>query len=281
MFRNSGVCGPLPPAIRKEIPEVELSTTFWVKGEAKVNVPVSGGADKVFKKQSHIIWADDQYFRFMPYQWIAGSENTALKNPHEVVLTEGRALAYFPGTDINQCIGKSIVYDDSVQVQVVGIVKDLTEITDFTFKEFVSLSTFQKSLVDRHSYGQWGSISSSSQFLIRIKQGSNPKNIEKQIQDIRKRNAKKEYLQTNNYLQPLGDIHFNGEYDTFDQRVANRNALRGLVLVGAFLLILGCINFINLSTAQSARRAREIGIRKTMGSSITQLIFQFLAKPLF
>ena len=123
-FKNSGVCGPLPAAIRKEIPLVEASTSFWIPGEMNVKAPSVNGTEKAFKKQTNITWVDDQYFGFMSYQWMAGSAGTSLKNPHEVVLTESRARSYFPGSDITKCIGQVLIYNDSAQATVVGVVKD-------------------------------------------------------------------------------------------------------------------------------------------------------------
>ena len=79
-------------------------------------------------------------------------------------------------------------------------------------------------------------------------------------------------------LQALGEIHFNPDYDAFGQRQAHKPTLYGLLAVASFLLLLGCINFINLTTAQAAQRAKEIGIRKTMGSGKGQLVFQFLSE---
>ena len=83
---------------------------------------------------------------------------------------------------------------------------------------------------------------------------------------------------TQHFLQGLSDIHFNADYDAFEQRQAHKPTLYGLLAVASFLLLLGCINFINLTTAQAAQRAKEIGIRKTMGSGKAQLIFQFLSE---
>ena len=83
------------------------------------------------------------------------------------------------------------------------------------------------------------------------------------------------------HLQPLSDMHFNTLYAGFEQRIAHKPTLYGLLAIGIFLLLLGCINFINLTTAQATQRAKEIGIRKTMGSSRRQLIFQFLGRNIF
>ena len=83
------------------------------------------------------------------------------------------------------------------------------------------------------------------------------------------------------HLQPLSDLHFNSKYPAVGGRIADKSTLYGLLAIAAFLLLLGCINFINLTTAQASQRAKEIGIRKTMGSSRKNLVFQFLSETLF
>jgi putative ABC transport system permease protein len=279
-FKNAGVPGPLPPAMRNEIPGIEKSTAFWQGNAMSVKVSLKNEKENVFKKQDHIIFADAQYFRFFKYQWLAGSPDNALDEPGKIVLTESRARTYFPFSDITNAIGKTIVYNDSVNATVTGIVKDLDEITDFTFKEFISLSTFSEQLKKDNGWGEWGSVSSSSQFFIKLKSGIDTSQINRQLAALRKKHEKEAYLATDHFLQPIGDIHFNSDFDAFDQRQAHKPTLYGLLAVAAFLLLLGCINFINLTTAQASRRAKEIGIRKTMGSSRKDLVIQFLSETM-
>jgi ABC-type antimicrobial peptide transport system permease subunit len=280
-FKNSGVPLPLPEAVKREVPGIETAAAFRLGG-GDLNVAIQSNNNTkpaIFRKQPHIVYADNNYFKLISYQWLAGSPQTSLKEPFKVVLTESRAKTYFPSQDVTKDIGKIITYNDSIKATVSGIVKDLDEITDFTFNEFISYSTIENSgLKDNIGWGQWGSISSTSQFLIKLKPGIQPNVIAKKINDVRKRNEKDAYLQTTHYLQPLSGIHFDEEFDNFSQRQAHLPTLYGLLVVDAILLILGCINFINLTTAHSVQRAKEIGIRKTMGGSKHQLIIQFLSE---
>ncbi|HEV8506365.1 MAG TPA: FtsX-like permease family protein [Chitinophagaceae bacterium] len=279
-FKNAGVPGPLPDAVRSEIPGIEKSTVFWSGGPMKVDVPSKIENKNEFKKQEEIIYADDQYFQFFHYRWLAGSPDNSLDAPNKVVLTESRARTYFNYTDITNAIGQTIVYDDTVKATVTGIVKDLDEITDLTFKEFISLPTYTEQLKEMHGWREWGNVNSASQFFIQLTKGVDSSKINKQLAVVRKKNEKKAYLATDHFLQPLNDIHFNSDFDSFGHRQAHKPTLYGLLAVAAFLLILGCINFINLTTAQASQRAKEIGIRKTMGSSRKQLVVQFISETI-
>src|SRR5574338_338252 len=248
-FKNSGVPGPLPDAVRSEIPGIEESSVFWTANPTKVIVN-NNGENKVFKKQKDIIYADDHYFKLFPYQWLAGSPDKILNEPNQVVLTESRAKTYFPFPDITKAVGQVITYDDTIKATVAGIVKDLDEITDFTFKEFISLPTYSEQLKHISGWDEWGSVSSSSQFFIKFKNNPDTTAINKELIAIRKKHEKKAYLSTDHFLQPLSDIHFNSDFDAFDQRQAHKPTLYGLIAIALFLLLLGCINFINLTTAQ-------------------------------
>jgi len=280
-FKNSGVPGPLPAAMRNDIPGMEKSTFFWLGSPVKVTIALKNEKENVFRKQNDIIFADEHYFRFIDYQWLAGSPDKALDGPGKIVLTEGRARTYFPYSDITNAVGQTITYDDSVKATVTGIVKDLDAITDFSFKEFVSLPTFVADLKKNNGWDEWGSVNSASQFFIKLKAGTDTGRINRELADMRKKHSKDAYLVTDHFLQPLNDIHFNADYGSFGPRQAHKPTLYGLLAIAAFLLLLGCINFINLTTAQASQRAKEIGVRKTMGGSRADLVMQFLNETLF
>jgi len=282
-YKNSGVPYPMPKAVHNEVSGLDEVAAFrsW-EGGPKVSVPgTKNSKPLIFKKQSHIIFADENYFKLIEYNWVAGSPKTSLNQPYQIVLTQSNAKLYFPRLSAMEAIGKELYFDDTIRATVTGIVKDLEQNTDFSFKTFISRASLETTSLKPNGWDDWGALSSSSQLLIKLSPGTTTANIQTQIAKL----FKKYYIPnpsfhstTEHLLQPLSDIHFNTDYDNFNQRLAHRPTLYGLLAVAAFLLLLACINFINLTTAQASQRAKEIGIRKTMGSSRKQLIFQFLSE---
>ncbi|HUR11626.1 MAG TPA: FtsX-like permease family protein [Flavitalea sp.] len=281
-YYNSGVPAPLPDAVRKQVTGIEYTAPFYTYGMSVKILPIAQRPQLFIKSQSDIILTNENYFKIIPYEWIAGSP-VLLNEPFKVVLTENRARAYFPFKDITKSIGQTVYYDDSIRMTVVGIVRDLDQISDFTFKDFLSISTIPHSVLKENTgWNEWGSTNSASQLFLKLSKGADKRLVEKQINALREKNTKKEEqgpgFKTSQVLQPLNDVHFNGLYDNFGQRLAHKPTLYSLLIIAAFLLLLGCINFINLTTAQAAQRSKEIGIRKTLGSSRRHLVIQFLSE---
>ena len=286
-IHNPGVPAPLADAVTKEVAGIEEIIGFRkFNGDPKVVAPRKSEKPFTVRHQKDIIFTSESYFKLVPYQWLAGSIHTALSEPNNVVLTADRAKAYFPGISFPELIGRQLTYDDSIVATVSGVVNDLSQNTDFIFKEFVSLSTLSSSagLKNNYRWSSWGSVNGGSQLLIRLSDRVSPITVEAGLQLLEKKYDKennnpnsKRYFR----LQPFDDIHFNQTYATFGDHSASKPVLYGLLAVGIFLLMLACINFINLTTAQSIHRAKEIGVRKTLGSSGRQLIFQFLTETFF
>jgi hypothetical protein len=281
-----GVPAPLAAAVEKELSGIDLTVSFRYYNAAKT-APQHTDTSKpaLFKSQNSIIFTGAEYFSMLSYKWLAGSAQT-LKQRGRVVLNETRAKLYFPGMAYADLLGRRIVYDDTLVTQVSGVVEDFDKQgnTDFNFKEFISLPTVLEnhSLRDKFYWDQWGSTTSDQQLYVRLAAGSTAAATETRLKTIFNK-YKGEDAKKNNYswaylLQPLREIHFDGRYGNFNTQMANKNTLYGLIFAAAFLLLLGSINFINLTTAQAVQRAKEIGIRKAMGSSRKQLIMQFLSE---
>jgi putative ABC transport system permease protein len=285
--QSAAVFAPLGSAIQREVTGVEATVPvmqFQGDATAKVSIERTNSAQPlVLKSQPGIVFTNPQYFSLLPFKWVTGTPGTSLKSPFNVVLTESRAKQYFPSANINDVIGKQIKYNDDFTATVSGVVKDFNERTSFDAVEFISFSSIaQTHMQNDFMMNNWNDWMGYSHLYIKLAKNSAAANIESQLNGLlRKYNkdANKDAANTMAFhLQPLSDVHFNSSYVDFDQRIAHKPTLYGLFAVAAFLLLLACINFINLTTANAAQRAKEIGIRKTMGSSRKQLILRFLGE---
>ncbi|HVV55038.1 MAG TPA: ABC transporter permease, partial [Mucilaginibacter sp.] len=280
-----GVCGPLAEAIKNQVTGVEVTAPLYTLSP-DVTIPGNRNDLKKFKAQDRITLADQNYFKIIHYVWLAGSSSTALNEPYHVVLTSDRAKLYFPSLTYDQMIGKVITYD-TLKTTVTGIVQTIKENTDFSCHDFISFSSAapKTRLGNDLRLDQWGSTNSASEVFIKLFPHVSPTHIQKQVNALLKKYNPPSPEDIKNggsqsfTVQPLKDIHFDQTYGTFDYSSPASKTKSYLFLgIAGFLLILGCINFINLTTAQAAQRAKEIGIRKTMGSSRIQLIIQFLSE---
>lgn len=277
--KNQGVPSPLHEALKHNVTGIETAAAIFDYNDWNVKVLVPQGNNKpskVFKKQDHIVFADGNYFSIFPHEWVAGNKRTSLQNPYSLLLSESRAQQYFPGISPEQLIGKIVVFSDTVRTTITGIIKDLKVNSDFENKAFISLVTLSSSnLKQYYNWEEWGNTNSNTQLIVKLLPAVLPQQVNKQLAAIFKEHiTDPNDAKTIHRLQPLSDIHTNPDYEA---RV-NPSTIRYLMLLAAFLLLLGAINFINLSTAHATERAKEIGIRKTLGSKKRQLIAQFLSE---
>ncbi len=281
----STIPDPAAKIIRTSVSGLETVAMFH-NYFPKVEIPEK---DKIIKRffpsnepgvASPVILAEPQYFEIFKYDWLAGNPVTALTEPFHVVISENEAAKYFGNMPRDQVMGKIIIYDDSLRLTVTGIVKDWDKNTDFNFKDFISYSTVQNSfLKDQGNWNSWGGWSSHTQVFAKLNGQSSPGQINVQLTKLVREHMKLQPDEkVNILLQPLSDIHFNGDFKDAYSRQAHLPTLYGLMAIAAFILIIAAINFINLSTAQSVERAKEIGIRKVLGSSRINIVLQFLSE---
>jgi putative ABC transport system permease protein len=288
--RNNAIAGAisvLPMQVRKELTGLENVTGFY-NYFPKITIPTAGNTAKKFdapkegEETSPVVVAEPQYFSIFKYQWLQGNPSTALNEPFKVVLSELEARKYFGSIPLENIIGKEVIYNDSLRVNVSGIVKDWNNNTDFGFKDFISFATVQNSFIKNDiDLKNWGMWNYNSQGFIKLAKGVTQAQVEKQFpQFVKLHLSMPPGMKVKLLLQPLADIHFNNHYNDAYSRQVHLPTLYALMAIAAFILIIAAINFINLSTAQSLRRAKEVGVRKVLGGSKASLTIQFLIETL-
>jgi putative ABC transport system permease protein len=286
---TSRVLPPTAAALKQEIPGIEAAAGFY---NYYPTISIHSGDNTIHSFQSIIEGSDQssviitgpEYFTIFKYDWLAGNPSVALQKPFSVVLSANKARKYFGALSFEQIIGKEIIYDDSLRVRVAGIVKDWTENTDFPFTEFISWSTIGASFLQNgYHTDMWGPHRGVPDrwvwAMVKLSKNTTAAQIAPQLEPFMKRHwtGHPEY-RPRLLLQPLSDIHFNTLYSRDDIRKAHLPTLYILMGVALFILLLAVVNFINLSTAQSLQRSKEVGIRKVLGSSRVNLVFQFLTE---
>jgi len=197
-------------------------------------------------------------------------------------LTEKRAKLYFGDVPATAVIGRQLIYDGSLQLHVSGVVKDWTGQSDLNYTDFISFPTIAATSLKQSHVNDWtlrpiGFKYTLPFVFVKLSKGTKPAPVEAQMNRILAANVvtdpKHPRLQA---LQSLHDVHFNSDYPDDGRRKAHLPTLYGLAGIALFILILAAVNFINLATAQSLQRSKEIGVRKVLGSGKRGLVLQFL-----
>ncbi len=275
-FKNAGVYVPLVRTMKAELPNLEAVAPIYHSHIQKLKVSLAKDKFQTFPKEQKMVFTNSQYFDIFPSKWLAGSPK-ALNLSGNIILTQNTSEKFYGKESPANVIGKTIFYADSIPLQVAGVIENPQHNSDFNYEIFIADATIpiDNNLKNMYNWEAWNSISDSHQVLIKTKAHSNPHLLEHNIANLLKKYKYKEgeKIRDKLELQALADVHFDTR---FNYDATHPEALRNLILLALFLLALGAVNFINLSTAQSIERAKEVGIRKTLGSSKATLIKQFL-----
>jgi len=275
-FNMAVSCAPIGPTLNHEIPEVKNFTRLY-----KAGIPVIRYKDKVFS-EDRFLWADSTFFDIFTLPFIKGNPQTALVKPQSVVLTESMAKKYFGNDDP---IGKLLNMDNRIDYIVTGVIKDVPKNSHFHFDFLGSLTSYQNIMQDQ----RW--LSNNLYSYVLLDKGVTNDMIKDKMEDVVLKyvapqikqalgvsleQLKKSGALYNYSLQPLMDIHLYSHLDNEIEPNSDIQYVYIFALIALGILLIACINFMNLATARSAMRAKEVGIRKTLGSKKSQLIWQFI-----
>ncbi|GAB3943984.1 ABC transporter permease [Spirosoma harenae] len=274
----------IPPSyaqsVKKEIPEIEQTTRVFTFGN---NQPTLIKLDGRTLEEKGFLAVDSTFFQVFQTPFLQGTPDKVLSRPNTVVLTESTAKRLFGSANP---IGKMIEIVQGPKLEITGICADPTHNAHFSFNFLSSTRGFQNDERPNH-------ISFAAHTYLLLRPNTRPESVEAKLPAVVEKYAAgevqrnfgvsyREYIKAGNgyyyFLQPLPAIHLDSHLESEYQPNGSRSLVSIFSIIAAFVLLIACINFMNLATARSSERAREVGIRKSLGSTKQQLAAQFLTE---
>jgi len=274
---SPGVPFPVTTTLRSENPQLQKAAAILAEENEMITIPQEGNAaPKKFKEERGIFFAEKEFFQIFNFPLLAG-DIKSLADPHNALITKETATRYFG--DWKKAMGKTMSFDNRILLKVTGMLEDIPAATDFPLKVVGSFPTLKSMSVGRN-LNDWVTTFSQAYSFIVLPSNVDPKEFNHRLADFVKRHKPAEYAKDGLILQPVSEMHYDERFDNYNNRIFSKDLIGALSLIGLFLLLIACVNFINLATAQAVNRSKEVGVRKVMGSNRRQLAIQFLTETL-
>ncbi|WP_305982516.1 ABC transporter permease [Roseivirga thermotolerans] len=274
-YTGGGIPLVMPASVKEEIVGIKEVTLISHERYGLISINRANGDVSHYEEDPELVYVEPNFFDVFTWPTLEGTVGgNTLEQPNVVALTKKLADKYFPG---QSAVGQTIRLDKSTDLKVVAVLEDAPANSDFPFGIFISMET--KKRRNPNEFNRWGSISSDNVAFVLLEDHVSPEQIEAQFPDFTEKHWNKETRETRTFvLSSLKDYHFDERFNTFSQRTAPKSMLIAYVIIGAFLIVTACVNFINMSTAMSVKRGKEVGVRKVLGGSRKSLVLRFLGE---
>jgi putative ABC transport system permease protein len=274
---------PMPVGLKTEFPQIEqVAPIFASQDDDLLIVDNNGTPVKTFKEHRGVFFTEPSFFKIFDFPLLAGSY-TSLKDPNNVLLTKEIAEKYFG--DWKTAMGKTIklkaggyIFEHGTEVlKVSGILATIPANTDFQLKVVVAYGTgFTGSIIAKSTDWEDRTASDFGCYIL-LPPTISVDNFNQQLRAY-SRKVESPDDKDSHIIQPLSAVHYDTQTGDYSNKTISHQLLNVFWLIAAFILLIACVNFINLSTAQAVNRAKEVGVRKVLGSSKSQLQIQFIVE---
>lgn len=256
--------GILSEGLKDEIPEVEFAaTTSWI------NPFTLSVGERNVKGDGYYVGKD--YFRLFSYPLVLGETSKVLDDKLSMVISRSLARKLFDAEE--NVIGKTVELQHKQSFQVSGVFEDIPSTSSYKFDFVLSFEVFK----DENPWVKhWGNNGPST--FITLQEGSDPVAVSEKIKDFIKK--KNEDSNVTLFLSPYSERYLYGRYENGKQAGGRIEYVRLFSIIAVFILVIACINFMNLSTARASRRAKEVGIRKSIGAQRSSLVAQYISESI-
>ncbi|HMG69356.1 MAG TPA: FtsX-like permease family protein [Chitinophagaceae bacterium] len=273
VFYGHGVPFPMPQGLKATFSQIEEAVPVYADNNDQILITGRNGETvKKFKEERGVFLTEPSFFKIFDFPLLEG-DYSSLKDPNNVLITKEIAEKYFG--DWKEAIGKTMKWNNNDVLKVTGILAPIPANTDFQLKLVISYgSGFTKRFL---TYNNWDGTSSSFGCYILLPPNISVASFNTQLRAYSKK-VKAPEDKDSHIIQPLTAVHYDTQSGDYSNKTISHALVNALWSIAAFILLIACVNFINLSTAQAVNRAKEIGVRKVLGSNKWQLKKQFITE---
>ena len=270
-----GAAFPVGAQLRIDFPQIKQVGSIFLRSSHQITADVGNDGQKKFI-DPNFYYTEPDFFDIFDFGWLAGSKQS-LKEPTNAVLAQATAERIFG--DWKLALGKTIKVNNETVYKITGILENVPANSDFPLSIVVGHSALQNSNY-KDNLTSWTSTFADANTFVVLPRGLTVKEFDAQLANFAKKHKPAEDAADAFVAQPLKEIHHDDRFGNYTGHTFSHQLIDVLALIGIFLLVMACMNFINLATSQAVNRSREVGVRKVLGSNRPQLTFQFLGETL-